>query len=67
MSKQRCEPCEKPVLEKRQADPNLQKFFHNLLKLKEYINTCATDSDDDPLLWEIHDRLDQLIKEDPNL
>jgi hypothetical protein len=44
------------------ADKRMQKFFQNLLALKSFVKEAA-ESSRDPLLHEIHEKLDKIIKE----
>jgi len=49
-------------LETRVADENMKNFFTKLLDLKSFVKEVAEKSRD-PLLIEIYDKLDQIIKE----
>lgn len=44
------------------ADENLQKFFQNLLDLKEYVKS-TNDVYPDPILEKIYQELHRIIKE----
>jgi hypothetical protein len=49
-------------LEKRKADPDLMKFFSNLLELKRFV-LDKLEEKSDPVLREIYEKLDSIIKE----
>lgn len=45
-----------------QATPEMAKFFENLLDLKKFVKQ-ASEQSKDPLIKNIYDRLDVIIKE----
>ncbi|WP_161792759.1 hypothetical protein [Parachlamydia acanthamoebae] len=45
-----------------QASKNLGKFFQNLLEIKEFIKNKSSKNED-PILKEIYDKLDKVIKQ----
>ena len=49
-------------MEKHKASENMQKFFANLLEVKEFVKKKAAEKKD-PVLNEIYQKLDKVIKE----
>ena len=45
-----------------QADERMQKFFNKLLDLKSFVKT-QSDKSKDPILRQIYEKLDEIIKE----
>jgi len=52
--------------EKNQASEYMMKFFNNLLEIKEFVRQKSEESQD-PILKEVFQKLDKVIKENPNV
>lgn len=48
------------------ANKNLQLFFNNILEIKEFVRQKSEESQDS-ILKEVFQKLDKVIKENPNV